>query len=105
MRPELIFHTRGFSADGELAALASRRADVLLRQVPDITRIRLLVLFEKMPNGAGVYAARGWVDGPGAGETTAVEVAHDPDAAILRVCARLGRQLPPRKGGAPPATP
>ncbi|MDD2764375.1 MAG: hypothetical protein PHE83_10415 [Opitutaceae bacterium] len=105
MRPELIFHTRGFSAGGDLAALASRQADVLLRLAPDIIRIRLLVLFERMPSGVGVYAARGSVDGPGADKTTAVEVAHDPDAAILRVCARLGRQLPPRKGGASPAAP
>jgi hypothetical protein len=103
MRPELILHTQGFSAGNELAALASRRADVLLRQIPGIARIRLTIIFEKMPNGAGVYAARGYVDGP-AGETTAIEVAHDPDAAILRVFARLGQQLAVRKDSALPAS-
>jgi hypothetical protein len=104
MRPELIFHTEGFSAGSELAALASRRADVLLRKIPGIRRIRLVVIFEKMPNGAGVYAARGYVDGAG-GVTDAIEVAHDPDAAILRVYARLGRRLAARAdGGVPPAT-
>ena len=92
MRPELIFHTEGFSAGSELAALASRRADVLLRRIPGITRIRLVVIFEKMPNGTGVYAARGHVEGAGGGRD-AIELAHDPDAAILRVYARLGRQL------------
>jgi hypothetical protein len=104
MRPELIFHTEGFSAGSELAALASRRADVLLRKIPGIARIRLVVIFEKMPNGAGIYAARGHVDGTGGG-TDAIEVAHDPDAAILRVYARLGRQLAARTdGGVPPVT-
>ena len=98
MRPELIFHTKGFSAGSELAALASRRADVLLRRISGITRIRLLVIFEKMPNGAGIYAARGYVDGTDCG-INAIEVAHDPDAAILRVYARLGRQLAARKDG------
>jgi hypothetical protein len=98
MRPELIFHPQGFSAGSELAALASRRADVLLRQAPDLTRIRLLVLFEKMPNGSGLYAARGYTEGS-LGETVAIEVAHDPDAAILRVFVRLGRQLAPRARG------
>jgi hypothetical protein len=104
MRPELIFHTKGFSAGSELAALASRRADVLLRRIPGITRIRLVVIFEKMPNGAGIYAAHGYVDRSGGG-TDAIEVAHDPDAAILRVYARLGRQLAVRTdGAAPPAS-
>ena len=100
MRPELIFRTEGFAAGSALAALASRRADVLLRQSPDVTRIRLLVIFETMPGGAGLYAARGHAEGPG-GETVAIEVAHDPDAAILRVFARLGRQLAAREK--PPA--
>ena len=104
MRPELIFHTKGFSVGSELAALASRRADVLLRKIPGIMRIRLVVIFEKMPNGAGVYAARGYVDGADCG-INAIEVAHDPDAAILRVYARLGRQLAARAvGGVSPAT-
>jgi hypothetical protein len=97
MRPELIFHTEGFSAGSELATLASRRADVLLRKIPGIARIRLVVVFGKMPNGAGVYAASGYVDGAGGG-TEAIEVAHDPDAAILRVYARLGRQLASQTG-------
>jgi hypothetical protein len=57
-----------------------------------------------MPNGAGIYAARGYVDGAGRG-INAIEVAHDPDAAILRVYARLGRQLAAlTDGGVPPAT-
>ncbi|HUJ43876.1 MAG TPA: hypothetical protein VLW52_09735 [Opitutaceae bacterium] len=102
MRPELIFHTEGFAAGGALAALASHRADVLLRQIPGVTRIRLLVIFERMPSGTGIYAARGYVDGPGS-ETVAIEVAHDPDTAILRVFARLGRQLAGRAAAAAPA--
>lgn len=104
MRPELIFHTEGFAAGSALVALASHRADVLLRQTPGVARIRLLVIFEKMPNGAGIYAARGYVDGPG-GETVAIEVAHDPDAAILRVFARLGRQRAARAAGKPTPAP
>jgi hypothetical protein len=101
MRPELVFHTEGFAAGGALAALASHRADVLLREHAGVARIGVLVLFERLPSGAGIYAARGYVDGPG-GETVAVEVAHDPDAAILRVFARLGRQLAARAAGGPP---
>jgi len=72
MRPELIFHSEGFAAGSQLTALASHRADVLLRQMPGIARIRLLVMFAKMPNGAGIYAARGCVGGPD-GETVAIE--------------------------------
>jgi hypothetical protein len=101
MRPELIFHTEGFAAGGELAALASRRADALLRQVPGIARIRLMVIFQQLPNGTGVYAARGQVEGP-QGATSLTEVAHDPDAAIQRTFLRLGRRLGGRPGGAPP---
>jgi hypothetical protein len=102
MKPEFIFHTEGFSAGGALAALASRRADVLLRQTPGLTRIRLVVIFERLPSGVGAYAARGQVEGP-SGETAVTEIARDPDAAILRAFVRLGRQLAP--GAARAATP
>lgn len=104
MKPEFIFHTEGFPAGGELAALASRRADVLLREAPGLTRIRLVVIFERLASGAGIYAARGQVEGP-AGETAVTEVAHDPDAAILRAFVRLGRQLAPGAAGAAPRGP
>lgn len=101
MRPELIFHTEGFVAGSALAALASHRADVLLRQFAGATRIRWLVIFQKLPSGAGLDAARGEVEGPG-GEAVAIEVAHDPDAAILRAFARLGRRLAGQAAGSPP---
>jgi hypothetical protein len=101
MKPEFIFHTEGFSAASALAALASRRADVLLRQAPGLARIRLVVIFERLPSGAGVYAARGQVEGP-AGEIAVTEIAHDPDAAILRTFVRLGRQLASGATGATP---
>ena len=52
-------------------------------------------------SGAGVYAARGQVEGP-SGETAVTEIAHDPDAAIRRAFARLGRQLDPAATGAAP---
>ncbi len=92
MRPELVFHTEGFAAGPDLAAVASRRADVLLRKAGGIARIRVVVLFEKLPSGAGCYAARARVDGVG-GETAVTEVAHDPDAAILRAFLRLEHVL------------
>jgi len=98
MRPEFVFHTEGFAADADLAALASRRADALLRQAPGLARIRLVVIFQMLPNGLGIYAARGRVEGSeGAKEVT--EVAHDADAAIQRAFVRLERQL--RAGAAP----
>jgi hypothetical protein len=100
MRPELIFYTEGFAAGNELPALASRRADALLRQVPGIARIRLVVIFETLPNGTGVFAARGRVEGP-QGATAVTEVAHDPDAAIQRAFLRLSRRLTGRAGGGP----
>jgi len=98
MRPELLFHTKGFAAGADLAKLASRRADVLLRQAPGLARIRLVVVGERLPNGAGVYAARIRAGGSG-GATEVTEIAHDPDAAIQRAFLRLGRRL----GGAPGA--
>lgn len=102
MKPEFVFHTEGFSAGGALAALASHRADLLLRQAPELQRIRVVVIFERMPNGAGVYAARGQAEGP-AGGVAVTEIAHDADAAILRAFARLGRQLAAGADGADPA--
>lgn len=94
MKPQLTFHTEGFVPDGGLATLASRRADSLLLQVPGIRTICLTVIFETLPNGQGVYAARGRVTGQG-GEIVVTELARDPDAAILRIYARLSRSLPP----------
>ena len=99
MRPEFIFHTEGFADCGDLAALASRRADILLRGHPEVARIRLTVVYETLPSGTGVYAASGCVNGPEGG-TTAIEIAHDADAVIQRVFVRLDRQLAP----AAPAT-
>lgn len=92
MRPELVFHTEGFSAGTDLAAVASRRADVLLRKAEGIIRIRVMVIFERLPGGAGCYAARARVDGAW-GETAVTEVAHDPDAAVLRAFVRLEQML------------
>lgn len=92
MRPELIVHAEGFSAGTDLSAVASRRADILLRRVPGITRIRVVVILEKLPNGTNYYAARARVEG-GRGETCVTEVAHDADAAMLRAFARLEREL------------
>jgi len=102
MRPELIFHAEGFSAGTDLAAVASRRADVLLRKVGGISRIRIVVIFQKLPNGTGCYAARAQVDGA-RGETVVTEVAHDPDTAIMRAFVRL--EQVPGGGLADPAAP
>lgn len=99
MRPELIFHTKGFAAGADLARLASHRADVLLRQAPGLARIRLIIILDRLPDGTDVYAARGRAEGPrGAIEVT--EIAHDADAAIQRAFLRLGRRLGGAAGAA-----
>ena len=100
MKPELIFHTEGFAARGDLATLASRRADILLRSHPELARIRLTVVYETLPSGTGVYAASGCVNWPEGG-TSAIEIAHDADAVIQRVFVRLDRQLAPAESEAP----